>query len=421
MEKIKILCYNTIMPKKFYKHEYKGKYKFIKKWYDDREGMVFEQQIDRWLLQFEKDEQEFLLECLQRYSFFRAAEYKYGQKLLYSKLMSFLPNWKEKSFIFKIYKTEASYSDNSFNDFWLVNNIKNECKQNIEDYEEYYEMLDNLIFIDDFIGSGNTIIKYLSHIFTKHEMLKKKKIVLLAMYLTNSAELALKNFAMDRNIDLVIINYKKGDKFFKEGRYYSGQQLKDKITIYEKICDNASISKSFRYGYENSQSLFTICDNTPNNTLSIFWENNENYTSLMHRYNEEKSPLQKMIDEKKKNKKSVKNQIWKNEIDSHQNLLFIGYCARKKTKFNFCEASTRFGLTQDQINTKINYAIDNEYLEIKDGKFVETAKFWNVIIKRKYKKYFEDFINGVFEEKTLDLKTPNYIPLNFDEKFQGYN
>lgn len=408
------------MPKKFYKHEYKGKYKFIKKWYDDREGMVFERQIDHWLLQFEQDEQDFLLECLKRYSFFRASEYKYGQKLLYSKLMSILPNWKEKSFIFKIYKTEASYSDNFFNDFWLVNNIKNECKQNIEDCEDYYEMLDNLIFIDDFIGSGNTIIKYLSYIFEKHEMLKKKKIVLLAMYLTNSAELALKNFAMDRNLDLTILNYKKGDKFFKEGRYYSGQQLKDKIAIYEKICDSASISERFRYGYENSQSLFTICDNTPNNTLAIFWENNENYNSLMHRYNEEKSPLQKMIDEKKKNKESRKSQIWRKEIDSHQNLLFIGYCARKKTKFNFGEASLRFGLTQDQINTKINYAIDNEYLEIKDGKFVETAKFWNVIVKRKYKKYFEDFINGVFEEKTLDLKNPNYIPLNFDEKFTGY-
>lgn len=408
------------MPKKFYKHEYKGKYKFIKKWYDDRDGMVFEHQIDQWLLQFEKDEQEFLLECLKRYSFFRASEYKYGQKFLYSKLVSLLPNWKDKSFIFKIYKNEASYSDNFFNDFWLTNNIKNECKQNIEDYEEYYDQLDNLIFIDDFMGSGNTIIKYLSCIFEKYNILKKKKIVLLAMYLTNSAELALKNFAMDRSVDLTILYYKKGDKFFKEGRYYSGQQLKDKIAIYEKICNSASISEKFRYGYENSQSLFTICDNTPNNTLAIFWESNKNYDSLMKRYNEGKSPLQKMIDEKKKNKESRKKQIWRKEIDSHQNLLFIGYCARKNTKFNFGEASIRFGLTQDQINTKINYAIDNEYLEIKNGKFVETAKFWKVIVKRKYKKYFEDFINGVFEEKTLDLKNLNYIPLDFDKKFTGY-
>lgn len=408
------------MPKKFYKHEYKGKYKFIKKWYDDREGLVFEHRIDQWLLQFEKDEQEFLLECLKRYSFFRAAEYKYGQKFLYSKLVSLLPNWKDKSFIFKIYKNEASYSDKFFNDFWFTNNIKYECKQNIEEFEECYDQLENIIFIDDFIGSGNTIIKYLSCIFEKYNILKKKKIVLLAMYLTNSAELALKNFAMDRSVDLTILYYKKGDKFFKEGRYYSGQQLKDKIAIYEKICNSASISEKFRYGYENSQSLFTICDNTPNNTLAIFWESNKNYDSLMKRYNEGKSPLQKMIDEKKKNKESRKKQIWKKEIDSHQNLLFIGYCARKKTKFNFGEASIRFGLTQDQINTKINYAIDNEYLEIKNGKFVETAKFWKVIVKRKYKKYFEDFINGVFEEKTLDLKNLNYIPLDFDEKFTGY-
>lgn len=408
------------MPKKFYKHEYKGKYKFIKKWYDDREGNVFEHQIDQWLLQFEKDEREFLLECLKRYSLFRASEYKYGQKILYSKLLSILPKWKENSFIFKIYKTEASYSDNFFNDFWLINNIKNECKQNIEDYKEYYDDLSNLIFIDDFIGSGNTIISYLSQLFTKYCILKNKKIIILAMYLTNSAELALKNFAMDRKLDLVILNYKKGDKFFKEGKYYSGQQLKDKISIYEKICDKVSISKTFRYGYENTQALFTICDNTPNNTLSIFWESNENYDSLMHRYKENKSPLQKMIDEKKKDKECIKSQIWKKEIDSHQNLLFIGYCARKKTKFNFGEASVRFGLTKDQINTKINYAVDNEYLEIKGGKFVETKKFWDAIVKKRYKKYFEDFINEVFEEKTLDLKIPNYIPLNFDEKFKGY-
>ena len=71
-------------------------------------------------------------------------------------------------------------------------------------------------------------------------------------------------------------------------------------------------------------------------------------------------------------------------------------------------------------NKKIDFAIDKGYLIIKDGRFVETTAFWQTINKRKYKRYFEDFINEVFEEKTLDLKTTNYIPLHFEKKFTGY-
>lgn len=408
------------MPKQFYKHEYKGKYKFIKRWFDDREGVEFEHKIDKWLEQFDREEQNFLLECLKRYSFFRAAEYKYGQKLLYARFVENYQKWKEDSFIFKIKKEGASYSDNFFNDFWFVNNIKNECKQDIEDFKNNFDIIRNYIFIDDYIGSGNTITKYFENLINKHPILKTKKFVVLAMYLTKTGELTLKNFAMDRGLELDILYYKLGDKFFKEGKYFSGQQLQEKLQIYNKLCDKASISINERYGYENIQSLFSIENNTPNDTLAVFWKSSKTYSSLMKRYQEEESPLNTMIRKRKKKKADKKNSDWVREIDSYQNLLFIGYCARKKTKFNFADACSRFGLNTEQLNNKIDYAMDKEYLIIKDGRFVETLKFWNSIKKRKYQKYFEDFINEVFEEKILDLKNPNYFPLNFDEKFKGY-
>lgn len=408
------------MSKKFYKHEYIGKYKFLKNWFDDREGKDFEQKIDNWLVQFDNDEKEFLIECLKRYTFFRAAEYKYGQKILYSKLQDLIPNWKETSFIFKVEKEGASYSDNLFNDFWFTNNIKNECKQNLDSFSDSFDLLSNIIFIDDFIGSGNTFIKYLTKIIQKYSVLATKQIVILAMYLTRSGELTLKNYAVDRQLNLHILSYKKGDKFFKEGKYFSGKQLQDKIALYQNICDKVLLTKQYRFGYEDTQSLFTICDNTPNNTLSIFWENNNKYNSLMTRYAEDKTQLQKAIELRRRQKECKKQVFYKKEIDSYQNLLFIGYCARKKTKFNFGEAVLRFGLTQEQLNDKINFAIDNGYLIIKDGRFVETQKFWKSVTKSRYKRYFEDFINEVFEEKTLDLKNTKYIPLNFDEKFKGY-
>lgn len=408
------------MSRKLYKHEYKGKYKFIKRWFDDREGILFEQKIDEWLSQFDVEEQNFLLECLKRYSFFRAAEYRYGQKMLYQKFFEKYPFWKERSFIFKIYKKDASYSDNFFNDFWLINNIKNECKQNIEDFVSAFDQFNMLIFIDDYIGSGNTITKYWRYLLEKYQKLRFKKFVMLSLYLTNSGKLALENFAMDNNIELETICFKLGDKFFKEGKYFSGQQLQDKLRIYNKISDNIGLSQYDRFGYENIQSLFTIQDNTPNDTLGVFWKSNQNYNSLMKRYQEDESPLSKLIKDKKIKKEDIKNTNWVREIDSHQNLLFVGYCARKKTKFNFADACIKFGLTQEQVNKKIDYAIDKDYLIIQDGRFVETKKFWKAIIKRNYNRYFEDFINEVFEEKTLDLKKTDYIPLNFDKIFSGY-
>ena len=410
------------MSKRFYKHEYKGKYKFIKHWFDDREGAEFEHKIDNWLSQFDVEEQFFLLECLKRYSFFRAAQYKHAQKMLYAKLTEKYPAWKDNSFIFKIYKEGASYSDNFFNDFWFINNIKDECKQNIEDFIEHLEIIDNVIFIDDYIGSGDTIIKYWRQLFDRHSILKEKRIIILSLYLTQSGKLALKNYAADNSIKLEIIYFSIGDKFFKEGKYYSGQQLQEKLKIYNTLCDNAGISKTDRFGYENTQSLFSICNNTPNDTLGIFWKSNAKYNALMNRYYEpNKSNLNQLIHERKQKKNAIKNDFWVREIDSHQNLLFIGYCARKRTKFNFADACEKFGLTSEQINNKIDYAIDKGYLTIQNNRFVETTLFWHAIKKRKYNKYFEDFINGVFEEKTLDLKKTNYIPLNFDEKFKGYN
>lgn len=408
------------MPKKLYKHEYKGKYKFIKKWFDDREGVEFEHKIDDWLSQFDTEEQKFLIECLRRYSFFRAAEYRYGQKMLYSNFLEKYPLWKEKSFIFKIYKEEASYSDNFFNDFWFTNGLKNECKQNIEDFKEVFDHMNNFIFIDDYIGSGNTITKYWRYLLEKYPKLRSKKFIMLSLYLTKSGKLALENFAMDNNIELDTIYFRLGDKFFREGKYFSGQQLQEKLRIYNKICDNIDLSYYDRFGYENIQSLFTIEDNTPNDTLGVFWKSTQNYNSLMKRYKEDESPLNKLIKDKKIKKGDIKNANWVREIDSHQNLLFVGYCARKKTKFNFADTCIKFGLTQEQVNKKIDYAIDKEYLIIQDGRFIETKKFWNAIIKRKYNRYFEDFINEIFEEKTLDLRESDYIPLNFDKKFSGY-
>ena len=88
----------------------------------------------------------------------------------------------------------------------------------------------------------------------------------------------------------------------------------------------------------------------------------------------------------------------------------------QEKKLYLNDACKRFNLTEKQLNEKIDYVIDKGYIEIKRSRFVETEKFWQSVKRRKCQKYFEDFINGVIEEKTLDLKTTNYLPVDFEYK-----
>ncbi len=422
LDKLKKVWYYKNMGKKFYKHEYKGKYKFIRNWFDDREGAEFERKIDEWLAQFDDEEQDFLLECLENYSYFRAAEYRHAIKNLYKDFDSKNPNWKEHSKIFMMNRENGRVSNSNgfFVDFWKINNIKNECKYELDQFKDCFDLIDNIVFVDDYIGTGNSIVTYLENQLKKFPMLKFKSIHILCLYLTKSGELALKNYATDNTLSLKLYYYKKGDKFFKEGHYYSGNNLIEKIEMYSRIWDGKFTVPSYKFGYGDIQSLCSINDNTPNNTLGIFWKKSSTYNPLFERYHEDFTSLDYLIRERKLTSMIKKEQLWKDQIDSHQNLLFVGYCARKKIVFDFNDACKRFNLTEKQLNEKIDYVIDKGYIEIKRSRFVETEKFWQSVKRRKCQKYFEDFINGVIEEKTLDLKTTNYLPVDFEKRFTEY-
>ena len=192
------------MYKKFYKHPYKGKYKFIKKWFDDREGTDFEHQVDVWLSQFDEEEKEFLLECLKRYSYFRAAEYKYGIKYVFYKFNNDNKNWKNRTFIFKMQKDESkvSNSDDFFVNFWKINDLKGCCKHDIRCCESDFDLFKMVTFVDDYIGSANTIISYLDSLYEQFPKLKEKPLHIMCLYLTKSGQLALNSYAIDNNIEL---------------------------------------------------------------------------------------------------------------------------------------------------------------------------------------------------------------------------
>lgn len=116
-----------------------------------------------------------------------------------------------------------------------------------------------VILIDDYTGSGKTIISFI-------RMLEKYissdiKIIIFCIHATTNAKENIKMFLDDEGIKGQIVSYEESDK------YFSGASEKQNV-----IKSFGNFSNSL--GYEETESVLTTYRNTPNNTLELFWNDN---------------------------------------------------------------------------------------------------------------------------------------------------
>lgn len=145
-----------------------------------------------------------------------------------------------------------------------------------ETNQKMHEKLSNIkyiVLIDDFSGTGNTIIEYL----TKIECYLKDRItIIFCIHIMGKAEEKITNFAQERGLIIFL-------KFFKK----TFNELDDKSDLRNKIKElETNISSPFPLGYDESEALVTFYRNCPNNTFSSYWYHYEGYwTALFPRAN----------------------------------------------------------------------------------------------------------------------------------------
>lgn len=120
----------------------------------------------------------------------------------------------------------------------------------------------NIIFIDDIAGTGNTLVNYLK----KHTFLSRYNITIyyFVYYCTRSAYTLIEEYCNNHSINIKIFGYGCLKYDFKDNN------IKDLFTEYSQQYVN-----SYIYGYRESQLLVSFYNNTPNNTFGIFWKNKD--------------------------------------------------------------------------------------------------------------------------------------------------
>ena len=224
-------------------------------------------------------------------------------------------NITEDNTIFAFIKSKYGKT-NSSNDYWteykLINRLnKNTCIENMDLLEEEdFQYIDNIVFIDDFSGSGKSFIDELKK---NPERYKSKVVYFIVINVMYKALDEIQTYAKENNLEIIVLSAVQQDKAFERSLFEDDIEAKNMVVEMSK---DLQIPKNDRLGFEKSQALVAFYNNTPNNTLGFIRYDTEDYKSIFPRKNEYVPEWMRMRKERLKRKQTNYNNAKKVYNDS---------------------------------------------------------------------------------------------------------
>lgn len=214
-----------------------------------------------------------------------------------------------------IYAFIKSYDgkSNSSNDYWTeykgINRINAEiCYENMDAIdEEQWKYIRNIVFIDDFSGSGDSFITELRKHPTRYS---DKNVYFVAINIMKLALGKICQFAQENKINFLPIIASSQNKAFEQNLFADDKIAKKSIV---EMSSDFNIPSSEHLGYRKSQALIAFHNNTPNNTLGFIRYDSDEYKALFPRRNDKKPCWQTMKAEKKRRAKANYNNVVRSE------------------------------------------------------------------------------------------------------------
>ncbi len=401
---------------------FKPRYKFgeiTKRWGDADFKKNFDIILENWLNQFSKDERPLLLELLKNF-------YYYTEKSIDKKVVELHNRFLERNgddlskvLFAKIPKEYGvANSDIMFTSYWYNNNIKGNCSLDvIREYLEKDAIPENLVIVDDYIGSGDTVIGAFKEMLSIAPELHNSKLFVLAIHSSSIGEKVLRDYSSALGLDLTFIYLDKTDKAFNDDYIFSKIDAELKKEEYSTICAKRKVGKNVVLGYRDIQSLVSFEKTTPNDTLGLFWHSAENFVSL----------FRKNVQTRNNYVNALKGVAKKNDhkdpvlfgIEDNQYNKFIVYCILNGKSFSIEQACADFGITPDMLLKRLQYIERKGYIKIENGIIVPSDETATKIIKRRLKGW-ETAETLLRNEHKIPLIETAYIPKDFSKAFSGY-
>jgi len=235
--------------------------------HDDEVLSYANEKFPGWIGQFSANEREVILEMINEFSY-------YSRETVSNNLAE-LSNVLERDFgihnnaLFTYIKKKNGKICSSI-DYWIDFCRKNKIapeytSDDLNSFpDEHWSRVDNIVVIDDCCNSGGSLEKYLEECTKSFEGKNLYYVVICAM---QDACERVKSIAEDKKSNIVLIAKEIKHKAFSLENIH-------KLCSAEAFAEYSlalGIPKFFSLGFHNSQSLMAFYNNTPNNTIGIFW------------------------------------------------------------------------------------------------------------------------------------------------------
>lgn len=261
---------------------------------------IVKNEFEEWILQIPTDKRELTETLLSNLDYFPQSFVVLLMKELHQKLIEQC-NPSIDDTIFTYIPSKGGQINSSIDyllQYALVNSIsKHVCIQDIDTLKkEQWEYIHNIVFIDDFSGSGKT---FSNAIEKKKEMLSNKTIYFIVLGIMRGAIEHIEQYATKNDLSIKILFNTVYEKAFSQNLFVDNDRAsRDLLTMSERF--DIPIDEVF--GFMHTEAIVAFYNNTPNNTLGVFRYGTRCYKSLFPRNNDPRPTWKNMKREKRKRK-----------------------------------------------------------------------------------------------------------------------
>ncbi len=266
--------------------------KWAEKGFDNRIEEAFDK-FEGWIQNYDEEEKQIISELIEKFDYYSENNIVEIIKELCDLAIKELGISNDNSVVSVIRKPNGIL--NSSYEYWMLHQFYSGLSKKI-----YYDSLDNIadeiwgnisniVFIDDCSGTGEQFVKFLKR---QNKDFSGKRIYFFVIEIMEEAQNVIEKYAHEENIEIVIIPHKVKEKALKN----SDDIVKNKFTDMsrkQKIPDVSIL------GFKEAEALMAFHNNTPNDTLGIFWYSTDKNDPIFIREKAEEPGWKKIKNDKK--------------------------------------------------------------------------------------------------------------------------
>ena len=272
---------------------------------DDR-IIYFEQHYNEWIASLPPEVTQIIMSMLEHFDYYSHQDSNIMLRALHEKLCKQCDSEMPEALYTYIKKKNGKICSSI--DYWLeyrmINQIdKNYCTDDICAFPvDDWQAVDSIVVIDDCCGTGGSLEKFLKN---SGKDFSGKTIYYPVLHALNASTSILRQIEDLHDVTIKLLAINERDK---ASEIVSGKDAEATRELLVNASKKMEINPDYSLGKDNSEGLMAFHNNTPNNTIGLFWfESDKNKPVLPRDYGETPSWRPKTTQMKAQKKARKKN------------------------------------------------------------------------------------------------------------------